>query len=416
MNENRKIKSGRLIKISILLLASTIATIFVAPIAANAAGPNLLSAVVESTSGRQVRLTFDDLLGSGGSPNAADFTVAGSVQGSLTVLAVVKFGSIITVDVTTLISNGQTISLTYIPTIRIPSNAANEPLAGFTTPVSHPGGSAVPQMSTDELFVNWANPSAIITSFYASQTGLTCTLTRSNFQVKVNGTIRVISSISGSNCSGMTTITLSAPLVVNDNVTLSYIPSSGSVATIFGTPAPAITDAKVAGIPDTIAPTVTLPSVSNYAFGQGGEITLVSNEPVNWQVSTDRTLSFQIFGTPQKLLVSSILPAGSYTVGLTAADDAGNTTTRSITVNILAPGATPSPTPTVTSTPKPIPSAATLYKTCTLMNKKYRGGVAQSYSSRNKGTGMYYIPRVDAALYKANFKLDKDKDGIVCER
>jgi hypothetical protein len=202
-------------------------------------------------------------------------------------------------------------------------------------------------------------------------------------------------------------------------VTFSYIPSPGAITSIYGTPAAALTDAKVTGVPDTIAPTITLPSVATYQFGLGGSISLSSNETVNWQVTSDRTLSFQIFGTPQQLLVSSILPVGSYTVGVSASDDAGNVTTRNITVNITALAPSPTPTPVATPLPKPsspAPTKAVVFKTCVLLNKKYPGGVATSYSARNKGAGMNYITRVDAAAYKANIKLDKDKDGIACER
>jgi uncharacterized repeat protein (TIGR02059 family) len=390
---------------------------FIAPIAANAAGPNLISATVEASAGRTINLIFDDLGTSLTQLNTADFSVTGSAQGPITVSSVGKTTRNIQVSLSTMVAGGQTVSLTYTPSTNVPTNSANEPLAGFTTPVAHPAGSAVPQIGAEETFVSWTNNKSQIRSyFYVNSGRLVCALTKTNFQVKVNGTVRSISSISGGDCTGNFVVTLSSPLVENDVVTLSYIPSPGSLETAFGTPGAAFTDLKVYGVPDTIAPAITLPSVSNHTFGQGGEVALVANESVIWQVSTDRTLSFQIFGTPQKLLVSSILPAGNYTVGLTATDEAGNSTTRSIAVNILEAGATPSPTPTVTSTPLPISNNATLFKSCSLMNKKYSGGVASSYSSKNKGAGMYYIPRVDATLYKANIKLDKDKDGIACER
>ncbi len=402
-------------RILLLLATSVLAAVTVSPLAANAAGPNLISASIAAVSGRTITLSFDDLSGTSSQPPKEDFAVTGSTQGSIVVSSVIRSGNTLRVSVASIVMGNQTATLSYTPTVNVPVNAANEQLAGFTTPLDHPGGSSVPTFSTEELSVNMTNPSVISTWFNGY--GLTCSLSPTNFQVKVNGATRTIASLTGTECGTYLRINLSSPLVANDSVTFSYIPSNGSVVSMYGIPAAALTNAKVYGIPDTIAPTVTVPSVSNFPFGQGGEINFVSNEPVNWQVSSDRTLSFQIFGTPQKLLVSSILPAGSYNVGLTAADDAGNVTTRSITVTILAAGATPSPTPT----PIPQPTTtgttkASVYKTCSLLNKKYPGGVASSYSSKNKGTGMYFIPRVDAALYKANIKLDKDKDGIACER
>lgn len=212
---------------------------------------------------------------------------------------------------------------------------------------------------------------------------------------------------------------LSSPIVANDIATISYTPSSNSIKNYFGVAASAFSDSPVLGVPDTIFPTLTLPATSNYQFGQGGTIPLVSSEPVGWSVTTDLTLSFQITGDPAVLQVSSILPIGTYTVGLAAEDNAGNRTTRNITVTILAAGATPSPTPIVTTTPKqttPGASKAVVYKNCLVLNRKYPGGVAMSFNSKNKGAGMSFIPRVDSVTYKANIKLDKDKDGIACER
>jgi hypothetical protein len=56
-------------------------------------------------------------------------------------------------------------------------------------------------------------------------------------------------------------------------------------------------------------------------------------------------------------------------------------------------------------------SAAT-FKTCSSLNIKYPNGVAKSRSAaiRQKIT-----PRVSASVYRAHKKLDKDKDGTVCE-
>lgn len=382
-----------------------------------AAGPTVQSAIIDSMSGTRITLTFDDLSGNSNSTNKTDYAVTGSVQGSIGVSYVVKVGNSLLLTVSPLIAGGQTISLTYTPSTSIPANSANEPLAGFTTAVSHPGAANAPAFATDELAVNMASPN-IITTYLGASGGsrLTCALTASNFQIKVNGTQRSISSVSLPSCPGTLSINLSSPLVANDQVTFSYIPSSGSVVSIFGTPAAAITDAKVYGVPDTIAPSVTIPSSSSYLVGLGGSITLQASESVSWGVTTDRTLSFQTVGN--QLLVSSILPVGAYTVGITATDEAGNTTTRNITINITAVTPSPTPTPIVTSKPtssSPVPTKAATFKSCSDLYKKYPGGVASSYNSRNKGAGMTLIPRVDAAVYKANIKLDKDKDGIVCE-
>lgn len=56
------------------------------------------------------------------------------------------------------------------------------------------------------------------------------------------------------------------------------------------------------------------------------------------------------------------------------------------------------------------------YKNCTALNKDYKGGVSKSKSTKNKGGKTKYKPYVSKALYDANKKSDRDKDGIACER
>ncbi|MED4977186.1 excalibur calcium-binding domain-containing protein [Weizmannia sp. FSL K6-0777] len=56
------------------------------------------------------------------------------------------------------------------------------------------------------------------------------------------------------------------------------------------------------------------------------------------------------------------------------------------------------------------------YKNCKGLNKDYKGGVAKNSKVKNKGGKTHYKPYVSTALYNANHKLDRDKDGIACER
>ncbi len=60
-------------------------------------------------------------------------------------------------------------------------------------------------------------------------------------------------------------------------------------------------------------------------------------------------------------------------------------------------------------------AAAKKFKNCTELNKVYPGGVAKP-GAVNKGGATKNEPTIDAALYKANIKSDRDKDGIACER
>jgi hypothetical protein len=60
-------------------------------------------------------------------------------------------------------------------------------------------------------------------------------------------------------------------------------------------------------------------------------------------------------------------------------------------------------------------ASAKTFKNCTELNKVYPGGVAKP-GATNKGGAIKKEPFIDAALYKANIKSDRDKDGIACER
>lgn len=61
--------------------------------------------------------------------------------------------------------------------------------------------------------------------------------------------------------------------------------------------------------------------------------------------------------------------------------------------------------------PKPVK-----YKNCTELNKVYPGGVAKSASSSNKGGKIRFVQVVNAKVYDLNKSLDRDKDGLACER
>ena len=60
-------------------------------------------------------------------------------------------------------------------------------------------------------------------------------------------------------------------------------------------------------------------------------------------------------------------------------------------------------------------AAAKKFKNCTELNKVYPGGVAKP-GAVNQGGATKKEPTIDAALYKANKKSDRDGDGIACEK
>lgn len=60
-------------------------------------------------------------------------------------------------------------------------------------------------------------------------------------------------------------------------------------------------------------------------------------------------------------------------------------------------------------------AAAKVFKNCTELNKVYPGGVALP-GAVNAGGATKKEPKYHKALYNANKKSDRDKDGIACEK
>ncbi len=60
-------------------------------------------------------------------------------------------------------------------------------------------------------------------------------------------------------------------------------------------------------------------------------------------------------------------------------------------------------------------AAAKVFKNCTELNKVYPGGVALP-GAVNSGGATKKEPKYNKALYNANKKSDRDKDGIACEK
>ena len=60
-------------------------------------------------------------------------------------------------------------------------------------------------------------------------------------------------------------------------------------------------------------------------------------------------------------------------------------------------------------------ATAKKFKNCTELNKVYPGGVALP-GAVNAGGATKKEPKYDKALYTANKKSDRDRDGIACEK
>ncbi len=61
-------------------------------------------------------------------------------------------------------------------------------------------------------------------------------------------------------------------------------------------------------------------------------------------------------------------------------------------------------------------ATAKKFQNCTELNKVYKGGVAKDAKVKNVGGKTKFAPTVSADLYKLNSKMDRDKDGIACEK
>jgi len=61
------------------------------------------------------------------------------------------------------------------------------------------------------------------------------------------------------------------------------------------------------------------------------------------------------------------------------------------------------------------PSAvhAASFKNCTALRVKHPNGVAKSMAAAKTQKNM---PKVSASIYKLNIKMDRDRDGTICEK
>ena len=58
---------------------------------------------------------------------------------------------------------------------------------------------------------------------------------------------------------------------------------------------------------------------------------------------------------------------------------------------------------------------AKTFKNCNDLRKVYKYGISLSMTAANRGAGPIFAPKVSAAVFKLNTKLDLDADKIVCE-
>ncbi len=137
-----------------------------------------------------------------------------------------------------------------------------------------------------------------------------------------------------------------------------------------------------------------------------------------------------------KLKVPTTMPLGSASIVVRAHTDPTKDVYRFGSVdstfnysNVLTIKPSSTPEPIVLPSPSPTPSQPSftddktgtnsnvkVFQNCTALWKKYPGGVLSKKDAKNKGTKTSKKPIVSSSIYNLNKKLDKDKDGIVCER
>ncbi|WP_102509987.1 excalibur calcium-binding domain-containing protein [Sanguibacter massiliensis] len=121
-------------------------------------------------------------------------------------------------------------------------------------------------------------------------------------------------------------------------------------------------------------------------------------------------------------LAAALLPAALVAV------PAGAVTAPVEAAPVLAASVVATPSTVAAAAPSSVAvggaAKAKKYKNCTALNKAYRGGVARDSKAVNTKTvrgkkvkaASTYRPKVSKALYTVNKGLDRDKDGIACEK
>lgn len=137
------------------------------------------------------------------------------------------------------------------------------------------------------------------------------------------------------------------------------------------------------------------------------KLTLKSNQVMDWQRNKLAPMA-----DLETLDLGGIrigrLDKGTVTIAIVS------TSTRSeLQAKIKSLRTTITPEPGKAASPAPKPAK---YKNCTTLNRVYSGGVSKSASARNKGGKLKFQQFVSAKVYALNKSLDRDNDGLACER
>ena len=280
--------------------------------------PTLTRAAVN---GASLVLTYNEALDTTSAPAASDYTV--TVAGSQRTVSVVAIrGSAVTLRLSSAVTDGQAVTVSYTAGTNPVQDAAGNDAAALSnqTVTNNTPDTTAPTLTT--ATVNGA--SLVLTYDEALDTG--STPATSDYTVTVAGSQRRVSSVTVSGSA--VTLTLSPPVTAGQAVTVSYtVPGTNPVQDAAGNDAAALSDQTVTNnTPDTTAPALTTATVN------GASLVLTYDEALDTG-STPATSDYTVTVAGSQRTVSSVAVSGSaVTLTLASAVTDGQAVTVSYTV------------------------------------------------------------------------------------
>ena len=285
--------------------------------------PMLDSATVNGTT---LVLTFDTALNEDKMPGPGKFRVfVDTVRNNVASGGVSVSGSTVTLTLTTAVTAGQTVTLTYITT--------------GGNPLQNSDGVEVEAFTDQEVTNALTPPTPTLSSATVNGTSLVLTFSpaldstktpgKAKFTVEVDGSAVTISSVSNSGAT--VTLTLETAVTAQQIVTVSYAKGSAGnpLQNSNGDEVADFSDQPVTNLADTTAPTLTKVTVS------GASVVLTYSEVLD-ETSVPATSAYAVKADGSTVAVSNVAISGSK-VTLTLASAA----TKSATVTYTVPSMNP---------------------------------------------------------------------------
>ena len=257
--------------------------------------PTLTTAAVN---GASLVLTYNEALDTTSAPAASDYTV--TVAGSQRTVSVVAIrGSAVTLTLSSAVTDGQAVTVSYTAGTNPVRDAARNDAAALSdqTVTNNTPDTTAPALTT--ATVNGA--SLVLTYNEALDTG--STPATSDYTVTVAGSQRRVSSVTVSGSA--VTLTLSSSVTDGEAVTVSYTAGTNPVQDAAGNDAAALSDQTVTNnTPDTTAPALTTATVN------GASLVLTYNEALDTG-STPATSAYTVTVAGSQPTVSVVAIGGT---------------------------------------------------------------------------------------------------------